>query len=95
MTEQEKVVWKLVHNWCDQQANPIPDANRRALMDGIIVLFHKEQTTLEKVNDEHSECYVTSCCKAGPMLDETYCPRCGKQIINNIQGDGCTEHNTK
>ena len=28
---------------------------------------------------------VTSCCKAGPIVEENYCPQCGKKI--NRPGD--------
>lgn len=33
MTPLQQKIWDLVHSWCDQQASPIPDQNRRALMD--------------------------------------------------------------
>lgn len=39
MTDKEKKVWDLVHNWCDQQAHHIPDQNRRVLMDLIMQLI--------------------------------------------------------
>ena len=36
MTETENKIYSLVHTWCDEQAQDIPDQNRRYLMDAII-----------------------------------------------------------
>lgn len=38
MTNTEKQIWELVHNWCNEQLCEIPDFNRRVLMDRILAL---------------------------------------------------------
>lgn len=83
MTDKEQKVWKLVHNWCEQQAHSIPDQNRRVLMDLIMQLFQTYKTTLETSKDRLFDCNVTSCCKVGPIVNEQFCPRCGKEIYKS------------
>lgn len=46
MTAQEQKVYELVHNWCDEQAQEIPDMNRRALMDDILEVINSLKSSL-------------------------------------------------
>jgi hypothetical protein len=43
MTKEEEKIWKLVNEWCDEQYHPIPDWNRRVLMDRIYGLLKPEE----------------------------------------------------
>lgn len=38
MTDLEEKIWGIVHRWCDQQREDIPDQNRRYLMDQVKAL---------------------------------------------------------
>jgi hypothetical protein len=38
-------------------------------------------TKLKTVNDGWNDINVTDCCEIGPIIDENYCPNCGKRII--------------
>lgn len=51
MNDLEEKIRSLVHNWCDEQVNEIPDQNRHALMDEIkeLVMINKSIEGFEEI----------------------------------------------
>lgn len=43
MTDRENKIYNMVHTWCDEQAQDIPDQNRRYLMDAIVGMIDPQQ----------------------------------------------------
>lgn len=43
MTYRENKIYNMVHTWCDEQAQDIPDQNRRYLMDAIVGMIDPQQ----------------------------------------------------
>jgi hypothetical protein len=42
-----------------------------------------EKCKLIETTDDFISCDVTDCCNIGPIVNENYCPKCGKMIIRN------------
>lgn len=42
-----------------------------------------EKCKLLETTDDFINCDVTNCCNVGPIVNENYCPKCGKMIIRN------------
>ena len=42
-SDLEGKIYSLVHTWCDEQAQDIPDQNRRYLMDAIVGMIDPQQ----------------------------------------------------
>ena len=54
-------------------------------VDKIIEVCDNKNTTkiFTEKNDEVFEIDVTECCQVGPIVNENYCPKCGKKIIRD------------
>lgn len=48
-----------------------------------IIPVEEEQTTkiVKEDDDFMGSMDMTECCKIGPLVDEKYCPNCGRKII--------------
>lgn len=56
-------------------------ANRQLQLAGVSNSL-EHTTRIVKEEDDFIGCIdVTECCKIGPITNENYCPKCGKQII--------------
>lgn len=72
MTELETKIWNIVHNWCDEQLNEIPDQNRRYLMDEMKALVLSHATV------QSGKC--TGCEESKGETKMWCCNHCGRRI---------------
>ena len=57
--------------------------NKNAVLPDVSGSLLIEKCKLIETTDYSINCEVTECCNIGPIVNENYCPKCGKMIIRN------------